>query len=184
MRSEKQHAWIAVIVALAVSGLAAMFAQIPEAPIVVVETSKGRFSFELQTKLAPVSTAHIAKLVTSGFYNGQRIHRAIPGFVVQFGDPQSKDTAKRELWGRGAAAGSGEPVGVAEINLRVKHVRGTVALAHPGTPAEADSQIYITLAPRPDLDGRYAIIGQVIDGDDVLDRLAVGDVVEKVVLKP
>jgi peptidyl-prolyl cis-trans isomerase B (cyclophilin B) len=182
MRITKRYVLIAVVAMLALTGLAATVAQTPGPSLVVVETSKGTFSFELLTKQAPVSAAHIAKLITSGLYNGQRIHRALPGFVVQFGDPQSKDAGKRDLWGRGAAAGSGEPVGVAEINLRVKHVRGTVALAHPGTPAEADSQIYITLAPRPDLDGRYAIIGQVVDGDDVLDRLSVGDIIEKVTL--
>ena len=91
-------------------------------------------------------------LVKSGFYDGQRVHRAVPNFLVQFGDPQSKDLSKRELWGRGAAAASGKPIGVAEVTTKRKHDLGAVGMAHMGDPAKADSQIYVTLAPRHDLD--------------------------------
>jgi cyclophilin family peptidyl-prolyl cis-trans isomerase len=151
---------------------------------IVVETSKGSFAFETFPKEAPVTVAHITALVKSGFYDGQRIHRVVPGFVVQFGDPQSRDLSKRDVWGRGAAAGSGKPVGVAEISPKRTHRLGAVGMSHPGNPARADSQIYVTLANRRDLDGQYAVIGQVVSGDEVLTALEVGDVIMRAYVKP
>jgi cyclophilin family peptidyl-prolyl cis-trans isomerase len=153
-------------------------------PVIVVETSRGSFSFETFPDEAPVTVAHIVALVREHFYDGLRVHRAQPGFVVQFGDPQTRDLQKRELWGRGSAAASGKPVGVAELSKKRLHKGGAVGLAHMGEPSQADSQIYITLAPRPDLDGRYAVFGQVIAGDDVPAQLQVGDAIIRMFVKP
>jgi cyclophilin family peptidyl-prolyl cis-trans isomerase len=152
-------------------------------PVAVVETSQGSFAFELFAGDAPWTVAHVVELVRARFYDGQRIHRAVPGFVVQFGDPQTRDPGKRELWGRGAGAASGTPIGAAEVSRKRRHVRGAVGMAHLGNPARADSQIYITLEPRPDLDGRYAVVGQVISGMEVLPQLQVGDEIRRVYLK-
>lgn len=149
-------------------------------PLAHVETDRGRFTIMMFPEEAPISVAHVLALIRRGFYDGQRVHRAIPGFVVQFGDPQTRDIASRERWGRGPAASSGTPVGVAEITSKRRHVALAVGLAHVGEPAKADSQLYITLAPRSDLDGRYAVIGQVVDGTDVLPLLQVGDVVRRI----
>lgn len=153
------------------------------APVVIVETSQGRFAFETYPREAPLSVAHITKLVKAGFYDGQRIHRAVPHFVVQFGDPQTRDLAKQPLWGKGVEASSGEPIGLAEVNLNRKHVALAVGLAHMGEPAKADSQLYIMLDTRPELDGQYAVIGRVIEGQDVPARLAVGDQIRRVYLR-
>lgn len=150
---------------------------------IVVETSKGTLVFETFPNEAPKTAAHIVALVQRGFYDGQRVHRALPGFLVQFGDPQTRDPGKRELWGRGAAASSGTPIGVAEITRKRLHRAGAVGVAHMGNPAKADSQIYITLAPRPDLDGQYAVFGQVVEGEDVPARLQVGDEIRRVYLR-
>ena len=146
-------------------------------PRITFETSAGRFTIETYPLEAPLIVAHIVDLVKKGFYDGQRVHRALPGFVVQFGDPQTRDDGKREQWGRGAGAASGTPIGEAEIVLKRTHVRGAVGMAHLGEPAKADSQIYITLQPRPDLDGHYAVFAHVIDGEDVPARLRVGDLI-------
>ena len=154
------------------------------APVIVVETSRGTFSVETFPGEAPLTVAHVVALVKSGFYDGQRVHRATAGFVVQFGDPQTRDASARALWGRGAAAGSGKPVGAAEINGRRLHLRGAVGMAHMGDPAKADSQFYVTLANRPDLDGQYAVFGQVTQGQDVVEALQVGDQVARVYIKP
>jgi cyclophilin family peptidyl-prolyl cis-trans isomerase len=151
---------------------------------VVVETSRGLFSFETYPGDAPLTVAHVVALVKSGFYDGQRIHRAIPGFIVQFGDPQTRDVSTRALWGRGAAAASGKPVGAAEATRRRLHVKGAVGMAHMGDPAKADSQLYVTLANRPDLDGQYAVFGQVTDGDEVVESLQVGDLIIRAYVKP
>jgi cyclophilin family peptidyl-prolyl cis-trans isomerase len=161
-------------------GFAQPAAPAQSAPEIVVETSKGTFSFETFPKEAPRSVAHVTALVTSGFYDGQRIHRKVEGFVVQFGDPQSRDLSKKALWGRGQGAGSGKPVGVGEIHAKRIHRRGAVAMAHPGNPANADSQLYVTLANRKDLDGQYAVIGQIVSGEEVVSALEVGDLIMRV----
>ena len=153
-------------------------------PVIVVETSRGTFSIETFPGDAPQTVAHIVALAKSGFYDGQRVHRAMPGFVVQFGDPQTRDMSARAVWGRGTAAGSGKPIGAAEISRRRIHVKGAVAMAHMGDPAKADSQVYVTLANRPDLDGQYAVFGQVIDGAEVPETLQVGDLITRVFVKP
>lgn len=153
------------------------------APAMVVETQRGTFVVELFEQDAPVSVAHVTKLVASRFYDGQRVHRAVPGFVVQFGDPQTRDTEARARWGKGDAAASGTPVGIAEVGTRRRHTALAVGLAHMGEPAKADSQLYITLAPRPDLDGRYAVIGRVFEGEEVPALLQVGDEIRRVYLR-
>jgi cyclophilin family peptidyl-prolyl cis-trans isomerase len=152
------------------------------APVIVVETAKGSFTIQTFPSDAPKTVAHIIALVQNGFYDGQRVHRALAGFVVQFGDPQ-KDLDKREVWGLGAAASSGTPVGAAEIVPRRTHVAGAVGLAHMGEPSQGDSQIYITLAARHDLDGKYAVFGQVVDGADVPGQLQVGDLISRAYLR-
>src|SRR4029077_19190190 len=98
-------------------------------PIVVVETSKGTFEFEPYPAEAPKTVAHVVALVKGGFYDGQRIHRALPGFLVQWGGPRSRDAARDDDWGRGAEASSGTPIGVAEISSKHLNRRGAVAMA-------------------------------------------------------
>ncbi len=153
------------------------------APIIVVETAKGTIEFETYPEDAPKTVAHVVDLVKRGFYDGQRIHRALPGFVVQWGDPRSKDLALQNDWGRGDQASSGTPIGSAEISKKRTHARGAVGMAHRGNPALADSQIYITLADRPDLNGRYVVFGQVVSGFDVLGNLQRGDVITRMYVK-
>jgi peptidyl-prolyl cis-trans isomerase B (cyclophilin B) len=154
------------------------------APVIVVETTRGSFAFETYPNEAPLTVAHVVDLVKQGFYDGQRVHRALPGFLVQFGDPQTRDLSKRELWGRGQAASSGKPIGVAEMVTKRTHTQGAVAMAHQGDPTKADSQIYVTLAPRKDLDGRYSVFGQVIEGIDVPAMLRAGDEITRMFVKP
>jgi cyclophilin family peptidyl-prolyl cis-trans isomerase len=151
--------------------------------LIVVETSAGTFAFDTYQREAPVSVAHIQKLAREGFYDGQRVHRAVPGFLVQFGDPQTRDLDKRAVWGKGAEASSGHPIGVAEVTLKRKNVALAVGLAHMGEPAQADSQLYITLDAKPALDGQYAVIGQVVEGTDVPARLQVGDQIRRVYVR-
>lgn len=146
-------------------------------PRITFETTAGSFTLETYPLDAPKTVEHIVKLARTGFYDGLRVHRALPGFVVQFGDPQTRDESKRANWGRGLAASSGEPIGVPEVLLKYRHRPGAVGVAHMGEPARADSQIYIALDTRPELDGLYAIFGQVIDGMDVPARLHIGDTI-------
>lgn len=185
MKVRAAFALVAIITALTLLTAAAPRAQESvDRPIVVVETSKGTFSFETFPDEAPASVAHILALVRAKFYDGQRVHRAQPDFVVQFGDPQTRDVGKRDVWGRGDAAGSGKTVGAAEMTRKHLHVAGAVGLAHRGNPYDADSQIYITLARRPELDGRYVVFGQLVSGLGVAASLQVGDEITRVYVKP
>jgi cyclophilin family peptidyl-prolyl cis-trans isomerase len=152
-------------------------------PIVVVETVKGTFEFETYPDEAPKSVAHILALVKRNFYNGLRIHRVEPKFVVQWGDTRTRDMTKRDQWGRTGGGGSNRSIGVAEFSKKRLHVRGAVGLAHAGDPARADSQIYVTLAARTALDGKYTVIGKVISGMEVVDKLEVTDVVRRMTIK-
>ena len=150
-------------------------------PVVVVETTKGTFEFETYPNEAPRTVEHILALVKRNFYNGLRFHRVEAGFVVQVGDPNSRDYTKRNLWGTG---GSGKPVGLAELSRKRLHVKGSVAMAHSGNPAQADAQFYVTLNAVPRLDGKYVVFGRVINGMDVVAKIAVGDVIRKASVKP
>jgi len=150
-------------------------------PILVIETAKGTIEIETYPDEAPQSVEHIVALVNRRFYNGLRIHRVEPGFVVQFGDPQTRDMTRRATWGSG---GSGNPIGVSEVNPAHKHRLGSVALAHPGDPTRADSQMYISFGPQPALDSEFTVFGQVISGMDVTRTLAVNDVIRRVTVRP
>jgi cyclophilin family peptidyl-prolyl cis-trans isomerase len=152
-------------------------------PVIIVETSRGSFSIETYPSDAPKTVGHVVDLVKKGFYDGQRVHRAVPAFVVQWGDPRSRDLAQDAEWGKGPEASSGHPIGVAEISKKHPNIAGAVAVAHPGIPGQADSQIYITLADRPDLNGKYTVFGQVIEGAGVLAQLQRGDVIRRMYLR-
>ncbi len=153
------------------------------APTIVVETSRGTFEIETYPDDAPRTVAHVVDLVRRKFYDGQHVHRAVPDFVIQWGDPQTRGRANEADWGRGRAASSGHPVGVAEITKRRTPTRGAVALAHPGNPADGDSQIFVTLADRPDLNGRYAVFGHVVSGESVVARIQRGDEITRMFVR-
>jgi len=158
-------------------------AQSTGAPVIVVETSKGTFAFETYPAEAPKTVSHIVDLVRKGFYDGQRVHRAVPGFVIQWGDPRSRDETKQSEWGRGPGASSGQPIGVAELSKKRTHVKGAVGMAHSGDPALADSQLFVTLAKRDDLNGKYGVFGQIIEGADVPEQLQRGDVIQRMFVR-
>jgi cyclophilin family peptidyl-prolyl cis-trans isomerase len=149
-------------------------------PVVVLDTARGVIEFETYPEEAPKTVAHILALVKRGFYNGLRFHRAEPNFVVQVGDPQSRNMTLVEWWGR---SGSGKPIGVAEITKKRIHGRGAVAMGHAGSAKDADSQFYITLRPAPELNGKHTVFGRVIRGLDVAAKLQKADLLKKASLK-
>jgi peptidylprolyl isomerase len=122
---------------------------------------------------------HVLALVKRNFYRGLRIHRVTPS-LAQFGDPLTRDLSRKGYWGSG---GSGKPIGVAELSKRLTHRRGTVALAHGGSPTMADSQLYILKTASPGLDGKHTIIGEVVSGMAVVDKLVVPDLIKQVSFK-
>jgi len=151
------------------------------APVIVLETVKGTIEFETFPEDAPKTVEHIVALVKKNFYNGLRFHRAEENFLVQIGDPTSRDMSREAYWGRGP--GSGAPIGVSEISKKRRHAPGTVAMAHSGDPKYADSQFYIVMQPRPGLDGKYTIFGRVTSGMDVVKKLKRADILKKASVK-
>lgn len=152
-------------------------------PQMVIETEKGTIVIQTFADKAPKTVDHIVGLVKKNFYNAQRIHRVVKGQLVQWGDKMSRDMTYREWWGRSPGGGSGAPIGVAEFNKALKHRAGTVSMAHAGNPALADSQIFICLAPMPNLDGKHVIFGQVTEGLEVARKLVVTDRLKRVTVK-
>jgi cyclophilin family peptidyl-prolyl cis-trans isomerase len=174
----------AVLLGLMVAALTSVAAQqkSPGAgPVIVLETVKGTIEFETYPEEAPKTVAQIIGLVKKNFYNGQRFHRAEPNFVVQIGDPVSRDYSRETWWGR---QGSGKPIGVAEITKKRRLVLGPVAMGYPGTDkAAADSQFFILRRAAPELDGKYTVFGKVLTGQDVVAKIQRGDVLKRAYLK-
>ena len=151
------------------------------APVIVLDTVKGAIEIETFPDEAPKTVEHIVELVKKNFYNGLRFHRAEENFLVQIGDPTSRDMSREAYWGRGP--GSGKPIGVSEIGKKRRHAPGTVAMAHSGDPKFADSQFYIVMQPRPGLDGKYTIFGRVTSGMDVVKKLKRADILKRASVK-
>ena len=128
-------------------------------PVITIETEKGAIVIQTYQDKAPKTVAHIVDLVKKNFYNAQRIHRVVKGQLVQWGDKMSRDMTYREWWGRSPGGSSGTPIGV------------------------ADSQIFICLAPMPNLDGKHVIFGEVTQGLDVARKLVVTDRLKRVSVK-
>ena len=155
-------------------------AQSSAAPVLVFETEKGTFEIETYPQHAPKTVAHIVGLVERKFYTGLRVHRVVRNFVVQLGDPQTRDMSKQAAWGTG---GSGKPIGVAEFGKGLKHTTGIVSMAHAGDAAKADSQFFIVIGPASHLDGKHQIWGRVSSGMDVVNKLAVPDRIIRATVK-
>ena len=149
-------------------------------PTIVLETAKGTIEIETYPEEAPKTVEYVLALIKKGFYNGQRFHRAEAGFVIQIGDPATRDMTKQATWGTG---NSGTTVGVAEITKKRKNGPGAVGLAHSGSAKDASSQFYVTLRAAPSLDGRFAVFGQVIKGLDVAAKIQKADVLKRAYVK-
>jgi cyclophilin family peptidyl-prolyl cis-trans isomerase len=166
---------------LAIPGMPAQRPAAPVSanPVVVLETAKGTIEIELFRADAPKSVAHLLALIQKDFYRGFRFHRVTES-LVQIGDPQSRNVRLEANWGQQS---SGSPIGVVEIPKTRRHVRGSVGLAYSGGPQNADSQFYIMKSASPSLDGKYAVVGQVLKGMDVVDKIQKADVLKFAGLK-
>lgn len=125
----------------------------------------GEVRFELLADLAPQTAGHFAKLAEAGFYDGTTFHRVVPGFMIQGGDPNTRDRDPRND-GQG-----GNDRTVPDERPAVSHVRGIVSLAHRGTPNSGATQFFILVGDARHLDGQYAAFGHVTAGMDVADRI-------------
>ena len=137
---------------------------------VVIHTASGKISLRLFPVWAPGSVANFIDLAKQGFYNGKTFHRVVPNFVVQSGFP------------RGDGYGIRNHTIRTEIGMNWYEDEGYVGMASLGSDTES-TQFFITHSPTPHLDGRYTIFGKVTQGIDVVHKLQVGDVIEKVVVE-
>ena len=131
--------------------------------VAVIKTSEGEMVAEFWPDVAPRTVENFKKLAKDGFYDGTAFHRIIKGFMIQGGDPLTKDASKEDAWGTG---GPGHTV-KAEFNDR-KHVRGVLSMARSAHPDSAGSQFFVCLDPAPSLDKKYTGFGKLIKGEDVL----------------
>jgi peptidyl-prolyl cis-trans isomerase B (cyclophilin B) len=134
--------------------------------VAVIKTSEGDMVVQFWTDAAPNTIENFKKLAHSGFYNGTIFHRIVKGFMIQGGDPNSKDPAKEESYGAG---GPGYKI-KAEFNDH-SHERGVISMAREPDPDSAGSQFFICLAPVTRLDHQYTTFGKLIKGDDVLGKI-------------
>lgn len=133
--------------------------------IVVFHTNHGKIRLKLHPETAPKHVEAFKKLVSSGFYDGTKFHRVIPGFMIQGGDPNSKSD-NRSTHGTG---GPGYKL-PAEFNA-TKHERGILSAARSSDPNSAGSQFFIMVKHSPHLDGQYTAYGEVIDGLETVDAI-------------
>ena len=134
--------------------------------VAVIKTSEGDMVVQFWNDAAPNTIENFKKLARSGFYDGTIFHRIVKGFMIQGGDPNSKDLGKESSYGEG---GPGYKI-KAEFNDR-SHEHGVISMARSSDPDSAGSQFFICLASVPRLDHQYATFGKLIKGDDVLGKI-------------
>jgi peptidylprolyl isomerase/peptidyl-prolyl cis-trans isomerase B (cyclophilin B) len=145
--------------------------------IAAIETNKGTIKFEFYPKEAPKTVENFIKLANKGFYDGTKFHRVVSGFVIQGGDPNSKDDNP-------ANDGKGGPGYTIEAEFNEhKHLDRAVAMARSSDPNSAGSQFYICLDAQPNLDGQYTVFGQVTEGLEVVHKIEQNDVMKKVYIE-
>ena len=134
--------------------------------VAVIKTNEGEMVVEFWTDAAPNTVENFKKLARQGFYDGTIFHRIVKGFMIQGGDPNSKDPAKESSYGQGDPGYKIK----AEFNKH-SHDRGVISMARGPDPDSAGSQFFICLAPVRRLDGQYTTFGKLIKGDDVLEKI-------------
>lgn len=156
--------------------------------VAIIDTSRGTIRVRLDGAGAPVHVANFCELASSGFYDGLKFHRYVPGFVIQGGCPNTRDMTPEQV-ARGEAGPSGRPgtggpgYRIREefsVNPRNSHEDGALAMARSQDPDSAGSQFYLCLGPQHGLDSGYTVFGQTIEGRDVIGLLRAGDVINSI----
>lgn len=135
--------------------------------VAVVKTNMGTMVLEFWADVAPKHVENFKTLAKKGFYDGTAFHRVIKDFMIQGGDPLTKDDAQAARWGTGDPGYKIK----AEFNDK-KHVRGVLSMARSQDPDSAGSQFFICHGSPSFLDGKYTAFGKLISGDDVLEKIA------------
>lgn len=143
------------------------------APRALVKTKYGEIEIKLYPDVAPKHVENFVKLAKSGFYNGTIFHRVIPGFMIQGGDPNTKDLTKKDTYGMGGPKDDkGNPIFMKAEFSEVPHRRGIVSMARRGdSPDTAGSQFFIVVEDSRFLDRQYSVFGEVTKGIGVADKI-------------
>src|SRR5499425_3192539 len=147
--------------------------------VAVIKTSEGDMVVQFWTDAAPNTIDNFKKLARQGFYDGTIFHRIVKGFMIQGGDPNSKDPAKENSYGEGGPVYNIK----AEFNDH-SHDRGVISMARGPDPDSAGSQFFICLAPVRRLDHQYTTFGKLIKGQDVLDKIGDTQVIKNSMGEP
>ena len=135
-------------------------------PVITIKIKDmGDIKAELYPDIAPITVENFIKLAGSGFYNGLTFHRIIPGFMIQGGDPEGTGMGGPGYQIKGEFASNGVP-------NNLNHTRGVLSMARSAMPDSAGSQFFIMHEDAPHLDGSYAAFGKVIEGIEVVDKVA------------
>lgn len=138
-----------------------------ESKLAVLDTAQGPVTMEFFPDVAPIHVSNFEKLAESGFYNGTTFHRIVKGFVIQGGDPNTKNSTNMAAWG------TGDPGYKIEAEFsNIPHNRGIVSMARSSDPDSAGSQFFIVLNDSRFLDNQYTVFGRVVNGMDVVDKIA------------
>ena len=132
----------------------------------ILNTNKGNITIELFNEQTPNTVANFTKLARENFYNGVKFHRVIKGFMIQGGDPLTKDDSKIALWGTGGPGYSFAD----EIGPNNRNDIGTISMANSG-PNTNGSQFFINTASNNFLDGKHTVFGKVVSGMDVVTKI-------------
>ncbi len=141
-------------------------AETPKGPRAIIKTKFGDIEVKFLPDVAPKHVENFIKLAKDGFYNGTIFHRVIPGFMIQGGDPNTKDSLKKDAYGQG---GPGYSI-KAEFS-DMPHKRGTVSMARANDPDTAGSQFFIVVEDSRFLDNKYSVFGEVVKGIGVTDKI-------------
>jgi len=138
-----------------------------ESKLAILDTAQGPITMEFFPDVAPMTVSNFEKLAESGFYNGTLFHRIVKGFVIQGGDPNTKNNTNTAAWG------TGDPGYKIKAEFsNIPHNRGIVSMARSSDPNSAGSQFFIVLNDSRFLDNQYTAFGRVIDGMDAVDKIA------------
>jgi peptidyl-prolyl cis-trans isomerase B (cyclophilin B) len=135
-------------------------------PKAIIKTKFGDMDIVFFPEKAPMHVENFIALAKSGFYNGTIFHRVIPGFMIQGGDPNTKDLNKPETYGQGGPSQRLK----AEFN-DIPHRRGILSMARTSDPNSAGSQFFIVVKDSNFLDGQYTVFGEVVKGMEVADKI-------------
>lgn len=171
--------------------------------MVTMETDKGNIELELDKKAAPKTVENFVKLAEEGFYNGVSFHRVVDGFIVQAGDPLSKDDNPDNDGTGGPGYSFDDEINPKALGLSeevigqlqsegykfdfslksIPHKIGTISMANSGPNTNGSQFFIVTTKDEPDLDGRYAVFGMVVQGMDVVRQIKQGDIINKITIK-